>query len=80
MSAWSERVAFTNEECRKFFKADQQLVTQEVRVTFEDGNSLVTRVNGTVEVVKEYYAIGKQFTVAHDVTHVYKLEFLGEGK
>lgn len=35
-----------------------------VKITFESGNTLTTRINGTEEIIKRYYAIGS--TVGFD--------------
>ena len=50
-----------------------------VKVTFEDGNFLTTRINGTEEEIKDYYEIGSPFnigSVEDDIQRVSKLEFL----
>lgn len=49
-----------------------------VKVIFQDGNSLVTKVNGTEQEIKEYY-IGNYFnmgTVYGDMQKAISVEFL----
>ena len=50
-----------------------------VKVIFENGNSFTTRINGTMEEIKEYYAIGTPFnigSVEDDIQKVAILEFI----
>lgn len=50
-----------------------------VKVIFENGNSITTRINGTVEEIKDYYAIGTPFNIGSvddDIQKVKSLEFL----
>lgn len=50
-----------------------------VKVIFENGNSITTRINGTTEEIKEYYAIGTPFNIGSvddDIQKVKSLEFL----
>lgn len=49
-----------------------------VKVTFEDGDSMVTRINGSREEVAKYY-MGNTFNmgvVSDDMKKVVKVEFL----
>lgn len=50
-----------------------------VKVTFEDGNSLVTSINGNDSDIREYYKIGNVFNLGTDSDNLQKvktLEFL----
>lgn len=50
-----------------------------VKVTFEDGNSLVTSINGTKSNIQDYYKIGNTFNLGTDLDNLQKvktLEFL----
>jgi hypothetical protein len=51
-----------------------------IRVTFEDGNSLVTAINGTHDEIRQYY-IGQTFNLGREDDHLTKavsVEFLEE--
>ena len=53
-----------------------------VKVTFGDGDHILTEINGTEESVREYYAIGRTFNLGRmskgedDLQKVAALEFL----
>lgn len=53
-----------------------------VKVTFDNGDHLLTEINGTEESVREYYRIGKVFNIGvgeHDkMQRVAEVEFLIE--
>lgn len=48
---------------------------REIKVTFSDGNFLYTKINGTEEVIKNYY-LKKTFTVAGKRVEAISVEFL----
>ena len=55
------------------------MLDHDVKVTFEDGNHILTGINGTKKTIREYYAIGKYFNlgrVGDNMQPVTKLEFL----
>jgi len=37
-----------------------------VKVTFENGNTITTGINGTDEEIREYYKVGKIFNLGVD--------------
>jgi hypothetical protein len=51
-----------------------------VKVTFEDGNTITTEINGSIESVADYYKTGKPFNIGtggnDNVQKVKKLKFL----
>jgi len=50
-----------------------------VRVTFSDGNTITTGINGTLAEIERYYAVGRYFnigSVEDNMQAVTKLEFL----
>lgn len=50
-----------------------------VRILFDDGDEIVTRINGTEDDIKNYYAIGKVFNIGVYEDHLVRvvaLEFL----
>ena len=52
---------------------------QTVKVTYSDGDTITTGINGTNQEIKEYFAIGRTFNIGnlHDnMQQVTALEFL----
>ena len=50
-----------------------------VKVTFADGDTIVTSINGTDEEIKSYYRIGRPFNIGSvddNVQKVTELEFI----
>jgi hypothetical protein len=50
-----------------------------VRITFADGNTITTRINGTEQEIRDYYKIGSKFnlgTVGDDLQSVVDVEFV----
>ena len=50
-----------------------------VRVTFDNGDHILTEINGTEETITEYYKIGREFNIGvtrDRMVKVAKLEFL----
>ncbi len=39
------------------------MMRQTVKVTFHDGDTIVTWINGTRDRIRKYYAIGKYFNI-----------------
>ena len=61
---------------KKYGKAVKNMKT--IKVIFEDGNSLTTRINGAEDEIKAYY-VGKVFNlgcVEDDLQKVIGVEFL----
>lgn len=57
----------------------RQNYIRSVRVKFDDGNEIVTRISGSESAIKRYYAIGKVFnlgTTEDRLARVVSLEFL----
>ena len=51
---------------------------KKIRVTFENGNSINTKINGTTETIINYY-VGKIFNIGideDDLQRAVKVEFL----
>jgi hypothetical protein len=50
-----------------------------VKVTFENGDTITTEINGTRESISEYYAIGKVFNlgrVSDNLQRVTNIQFI----
>lgn len=50
-----------------------------VKVTFANGDTITTAINGTEETIKDYYRIGKVFNIGNvndNLQDVTSLEFL----
>ena len=68
-----------DDDNKKFYVCKPKPTRYDVKVTFEDGNHILTGINGTKESIKEYYAIGKYFNlgrVGDDMQKVVEVEFL----
>ena len=54
-------------------------MTRAVKVTFANGDTISTEINGTEETIRNYYAIGKYFNlgrVGDNMQAVTNLEFI----
>lgn len=47
-----------------------------VKVTFQDGNYITTKINGTNEEIMEYYKIGRYFNLGQENDEMQKVSFL----
>jgi len=53
--------------------------TRLVKVSFKNGNSITTHINGTTESISEYYRVGRFFNIGNivdDMQPVEGLEFI----
>lgn len=71
-----------------FFAKPEELipVRHSVRVTYSDGSTISTEINGTVQEIRDYYRIGKAFNLGgsppdvneDNMQRVTNLEFIDE--
>lgn len=47
-----------------------------VKVTFENGDTITTHINGTDEEIKWYYIIGRLFNIGTVADNMQKVEFV----
>ena len=52
------------------------IIINNATVTYEDGNVITTRINGTIPEVQRYFAIGKKFNIGSVKDNVQKVKSL----
>lgn len=50
---------------------------QAIKITYTDGNEVVTRINGTHDEITNYYAQSNEYALEFHMPQAKRIEFLG---